>query len=100
MKTSRLVFVLVSLCVGIGLVLWWSSDTKQTSTTTQLTVVQKFEKDQKLWIKGYNSQKNEVQLLVKDQRIWNEMLINKTYFLTYLQKENEEPIFVELVPEQ
>lgn len=100
MKKFRLVLVLISLCLLLVMGMWLFTDTKQTSTTTQFTVVRKFEENQKLWVQGYNSQNKEIKLLMIDRSVWNEMIVNKTYILTYIQKENEKPIFVELVPEK
>lgn len=85
------------------LVIWIAPYEKRTSTTSLFTIVSKYEKDNKLWIQGYNpntEQRKEIRVQVKDPDIWSTMSTHETYMITHFQRGDRDPVFVEIVTEQ
>ncbi|WP_157722154.1 hypothetical protein [Tumebacillus avium] len=71
--------------------------------TSMFTVIDKVETQGKLEIIGYNPnymQDKQVKILMEDRSEWNQIVKNESYIITYTQKENEQPVFVEFVRER
>ncbi|ARU63666.1 hypothetical protein CBW65_23580 [Tumebacillus avium] len=76
---------------------------RMTSMTSMFTVIDKVETQGKLEIIGYNPnymQDKQVKILMEDRSEWNQIVKNESYIITYTQKENEQPVFVEFVRER
>ncbi|MED1466934.1 hypothetical protein [Bacillus salipaludis] len=91
-KTTRNTSVVVILLLVIAVVYWFYPRPLITSTTSEVTIVEKSKDKGEHWIKGYDPnsrEKKTIKMDVNEQKIWDSLQEKKTYMLTYESKNNE-----------
>ncbi|ARU61512.1 hypothetical protein CBW65_11210 [Tumebacillus avium] len=92
---------MVIFLLVITLVLLQNNDTN-TSSTSEIKIVKKYEEDAECWIVGVNPQGDplkQIKIKVEEREVWKLLQLNHVYAMTYFQEGDRDPVFVETVEE-
>lgn len=90
-----MIFIILIVIIGIVFTYNRFNNNIYHSTTTSGLVINKALKPYKFTLKGYTANTNlteEIEIIVKDENLWNLIEKDRCYFVNYYWKNNEIPV--------